>query len=617
MLMKFNPGSKSGYIKAALAILSSSLVIITAMCMIHLSNQGAPTLFFYDGTFLKLLFNGIFILLFQLVVFSLCPRPAVSATITNILFLLFAFAVNITYKITGDPLLPSDFLLAGELKSIVSFVEISLNLWEIIALVAGILLIAVFFVVFRHKKMQVGGIFRIISGVISAALLSMIIGFFGFNTDFINDYLPKMGVSIYPAEAASDYLRDGALLSFLPKIASLASPDMEGYSKSGIEDIRAGINEPASFYHADDVKPNIIAIQNEAWWDPTSLPGVSFSKDPLEFYRNGSENIITGKMVSPVFAGGTCIPEFEYLTGFSSVFLPPNCYPYIQAVTDKTPSIAWVLKENGYQTAAIHTYKTNFYGRKKAYPLLGFDSLQGVDDMENPELRGFYVSDREMAKQIISTYENKTSDKIFIYGLTMQNHGDYTKPRYAWHDVEVSSEHLSAEDLQGLSDYTQGVYDADRMFKDLTEYFSQKEEPVVLIMYGDHLPLLGTDGSTYVDGKMVSDEGEFDYTKHEELFKTPYIIWTNYELGEGYHITEEMSAVGLSLLTLKMANLDEIPWYYMLIYQFNEKYPVYTPNVIKNSVFETVPNISDEDWPTTFAYKLVQYDLIYGNKYSE
>ena len=615
MNLKLNE-TKKDYIKAGAALLISSGLITMFMTMIHFTNEGAPTLFLTDGGFSKLLFTGLFILLFQTIVFSIFPSVSVSVTASCILFLLFAFAVNITYVITGDPLQPSDFLLAGELKSIVSFVKITLSFWEVLAIIAGIVVIAGSFFIFRLKRIRLWLPVRIGIGIISISILSTAIYLCGFNTDFINDYLPKIGVYVLHSDPAADYLRDGALLSFIPKIGTLSSPDMEGYSQESMEDIRSGFSEPAKFYHANDKKPSIITIQNEAWWDPTLLTNVNFSKDPMEFCRNGGKNIITGKMVTPVFAGGTCIPEFEYLTGYSSVFLPPNCYPYIQAVTGKTPSIVWTLKNSGYQTAAIHTYKTNFYGRKKAYPLMGFDSLKGVDEMDNPELRGFYVADREMAKQIISTYENKTSDKIFIYGVTMQNHGDYSEERYAWHDVEISSDTLSPSDLQGLNDFTQGVYDADNMFRSLTEYFSSVEEPVIIIMYGDHLPLLGTDGSTYIDGGMIPDSGEFDYTQHEELFKTPYIIWSNYPLGD-YNISEEMSAVGLSMFTLKVANLDEIPWYYMLINEFNSKYPIYTPNVIKNAKKETVPNISDEDWPTTYAYKLLQYDLLYGNKFSE
>ena len=116
---------------------------------------------------------------------------------------------------------------------------------------------------------------------------------------------------------------------------------------------------------------------------------------------------------------------------------------------------------------------------------------------------------------------------------------------------------------------------------------------------------------------MIKEPGALDYKKHEELFKTPYIIWSNYDLSPEYDISEITSPQRLAMLTMRIANFKSVPWYYFLFDEFYEKYPVYSQFTIKNSEYETVDNISGEDWPTTFAYKLVQYDLIYGKKYSE
>lgn len=603
------------FIRDISALLISSLIILAGMVTVHFSNPVATEAFFADGWLAKLVLNFVFILLLHTLIYGISGRVSLSVCIPAVLMMLFAFAVNITYVITGDPLQPADFLLTGELANIVSFVEISLSKPELIAIRVIVLLIAIAFVLFRLNKTLSSKITRIILSSVSAVLIFIFIFLFGLSSSFIENVMPKTGINAPSNDAGNDYLKNGAVFSFLPKIAQLSSPDIEGYSSGAIADMRKEFSG-VSFKHLNEEKPNIIAIQNEAWWDPTLLENADFSKDPLSFYRSKDENIITGMMVSPVFGGGTCIPEFEYLTGFSSSFLPPNCYPYMQAVTRKTPSMVWALKENGYETAAIHTYKTNFYGRKKAYPLLGFDSFIGTDEMDNPELRGFYVSDREMAKEIISIYENKTGDNIFIYGVSMQNHGDYTKERYIWHDVNIRSSTISDKDMKGLMDFTQGAYDADNVFRSLAEYFSEKEEPVIIIMYGDHLPLLGTDGSTYIDGGFIPKECGFDYQNHENMFKTPYIIWSNYELGD-YNLREEETAVGLSLFTLKAANIDNVPWYYMMINDFNRDYPVFTPYVIKNSENEKVPAVSDEDSEKSHNYQILQYDLLYGQQFAK
>ena len=132
-------------------------------------------------------------------------------------------------------------------------------------------------------------------------------------------------------------------------------------------------------------------------------------------------------------------------------------------------------------------------------------------------------------------------------------------------------------------------------------------------MYGDHLPLLGTDGSTYTDGGFIPGTGEFDYTKHEEMMKTPYLVWANYPI-DAYNLPDELSAVGLSLFTLKAANLESVPWHFKLIDDFNSKYPVFTPHIIKNSDGEKVSSVSEKD--LEYNYQLVQNDVLYGQKYS-
>lgn len=605
-------------IKTAAGILLFTVLLMTVMGLIHTSNEFAKDEFFAsDGCFFKIAFNSVFIVLLFCAFTAITRSLGIANAVVTVLLSVFSYAVNVVCIITGDPLLPSDFVLAGSLDNIVSFVELPVQKTDIAAAVIVVLSVAAGFVFFGRRLPSGKPKLRIPAVVLSVAAFSVLLYFFGFNHKFVYDILPKFNVWVTATDHKEDYVRNGALLSFIPKMGDLTAPKIEGYSKAAIDDIKKGFKDRNEFYHYDDVKPDVIVIQNEAWWDPTKLTDVHFSADPLEYYRSGAERTYTGEMITPVFAGGTCMPEFEYLTGFNTIFLPANCYPYIQAITSDTPSIARVFGGNGYQTEAIHTFKKSFYGRNKAYNFMGFDNFTDVSDIENPEQMGFYVSDREMANEIIRKYESRTKDNIFIYGITMQNHGDYEKPRYGWHDIEVTSETLSADELSGIRDFTQGVRDADRMFRQLTEYFADSERPVVIMMYGDHLPLLGNEGSTYVSGGMIKDGGAFDYKKHEELFKTPYIIWSNYDLSPEYNIAEIMSPQTLSMLTMRLANFKSVPWFYFLFDEFYEKYPVYSRFVVKNSAFETVDNISDEDWATTFAYKLVQYDLIYGKKYSE
>ena len=101
-----------------------------------------------------------------------------------------------------------------------------------------------------------------------------------------------------------------------------------------------------------DEKPDIIIVMSESFWDPTRLPGVKITPDPIANVRK----LRSGSMFSPEFGGMTANVEFEALTGFSNAFLPYGSIPYQQYVRGTMPSLATFLKSEGYRTRAIHPF---------------------------------------------------------------------------------------------------------------------------------------------------------------------------------------------------------------------------------------------------------------------
>lgn len=83
---------------------------------------------------------------------------------------------------------------------------------------------------------------------------------------------------------------------------------------------------------------NIIAIMNESFADLTIFEGLELEEDPTPFLHSMTENTIKGWMYSPVTGGGTASVEFEYLTGFSTLFQPPHTVAYQLYVEEGMPS---------------------------------------------------------------------------------------------------------------------------------------------------------------------------------------------------------------------------------------------------------------------------------------
>lgn len=599
------------------AFFAAPFIILIALEIMHLASFHAIARYFSDVYWpLKLLLTYTFILVSQCIFLTLLRNDLFAYIITALLFYILSLVTYVTNELTGDPLLPSDLLLVKNVKEIASFVDIPFNISYIISfalMVAGG--ITLWFIRKKHPlKIKFRHRFMIDIAIIS--VFCIVIYAFCLNHNFRHGTLGKINVEISAFNPVDDLHANGVVLTFFPRIGDLIVDKPEDYNQQKIDEIYEKYKDIPSIA-GNGKNPNVIIIQNEAWWDPTNLKNVEFSEDPMAQIEELGEKFPYGTLVTPVYAGGTCMPEFECLTGFSTAFLPGNSYPYIQHVLSETESIVSTYKKNGYETIALHPYHINFYNRSKAYPLLGFDKVLGIDDMEGSydNKSGWYVSDEFASNQIISAYENKTVDRMFCFMVTMQNHGDYANPRYEEYEIEVTSELMNEKDLEGLKDYTQGVKDACDSFIQLTEYFENVDEPVLIAMYGDHLPLLGTDGSTYITGELAQEEKSFVPTKYDELYYTPYIVWANYDLSK-FELPEYLSAGNLGLSVMEKASLSYIPWYQSVMADFYNNYPVYLTRIKMNTDLEKLDRIPPTTAEKAADFKLLQYDLLHFNRYS-
>ena len=88
------------------------------------------------------------------------------------------------------------------------------------------------------------------------------------------------------------------------------------------------------------------------------LPAIYGFETDTDVFPNihSMDNAVRGKVLTSVYGGGTANTEYEFLTGNSLYFLPPGSSPYVQYMGSVQQSLAWKLKELGYQTAAYHPY---------------------------------------------------------------------------------------------------------------------------------------------------------------------------------------------------------------------------------------------------------------------
>ena len=72
---------------------------------------------------------------------------------------------------------------------------------------------------------------------------------------------------------------------------------------------------------ARPVKPSIIFLMSESFFDLQRLPGVEFERDPQENFHRLAEEHTSGAFLSSTYCGGTAYVELEVLTGICSALL--------------------------------------------------------------------------------------------------------------------------------------------------------------------------------------------------------------------------------------------------------------------------------------------------------
>lgn len=263
-------------------------------------------------------------------------------------------------------------------------------------------------------------------------------------------------------------------------------------------------------------EPNIVMIQLESFFDPTTMKNVSFSEDPVPNFRRLTESCSSGYLIVPSVGAGTANTELEVLSGMSVHFFGPGEYPYKTILKEKTvETMAYNLKSLGYSTHAIHNHRGDFYGRNEVFANMGFDTFTSVEYMNQvTKTPKNFENDKVLTGEIVSTL-NSTIGRDFVYTISVQGHGSYPTEKI-YEKPEIRASGISEEsDANALEYYLQQVHDVDAFVGELVQTINSFPEDTVLVIYGDHLPPLN-----------MSDQ---DLTTRN-VFWEQYVIWSNFSM---------------------------------------------------------------------------------------
>lgn len=460
---------------------------------------------------LNLLPPVVMVLLF----YALTGRPGASFGFTSGVSLGLS-AVNY-YKLMfrDDPLMFGDLLLAKEARNMAGKYHLFLD-WKltfVLASAAAGWLLIFFLVRGRPEWGRRGRAAGLLLAVTGASLTLMAC---------LDDEIYEVHTAYYERldnrwSSTQQYLARGFLYPFLHSITDAVDAPPAGYSAQEAADLLSAYTDaeiPA------DKKVNVVGIMLEAYNDFTRLGTPELASDVYAAWHALEAEGVSGSLVTNIFAGGTVDTERCFLTGSAA----------LGSFRSQTNSYPWYFRSQGYTVEGMHPCFDWFYNRKNINENLGFERYAYVENHFGALTGGQVAMDSIFFPELLDAYRTGTAGEApyFNFSVSYQGHGPYDSDQLYWGglgDYVKNDGRYTDAQHHILENYFGSIADTNRQLKEFTDALRADDEPVVLVLFGDHNPWMGDGNSVYqamgLDFNLDSQEGFLAY------YSTRYIIWAN------------------------------------------------------------------------------------------
>ena len=333
-------------------------------------------------------------------------------------------------------------------------------------------------------------------------------------SDDLYDSFPCYG-TVDPWDTRVRYLSHGTVYSFLH-----SAPRLLRFGEGG------GRTLYESYTDADipaEQRVTVLGIMAEAFSDLSELAPLRDNERVAEIYaplHALEAESISGQLVTNIFAGGTVDTEWCALTGLSSY----------EAFSSATGSYVRYFASQGYETRYQHPGYGWYYDREHINAYLGFQesvfSENGFAELVDPVYAQWH-SDGIVVDYLLRQLDGRGADDppLFSFTVTYQNHGPYEWEQAIFPDFFGKNPGWSKATYCILANYLHGISETLTELTRLVDSLRGRDEPIVLVFFGDHKPWLGDGNSAYnevgVNLNTATQEGFVDF------YATPYLIWAN------------------------------------------------------------------------------------------
>lgn len=593
--------------KAGSSIITLLLVILPPAACFYLMEWYSHNPFMVVRPWAQF-FNIVLFLLVTIVLFLLTGKLKTAHRIVYGVAMIYGIANSYVVRFRTNPIVPWDIFSWKTAASVAD----NYNFMPDTRMVVVTLVFLVAIALFHFIKVKVTRFVfwkRLIPAVLVAVVLSLFAGTLQ-QESFQNSHrlYNKLFTPVYMTDV------DGMAVTFVMNLAYMSIDKPEHYSDSeaqavldsyGAGGVMSEDTDPAAKddTQKDEELPNIIVMMNESFSDLSVLGDFETNEDYMPFIHSleqGAENTVTGMLNVSVCGGNTANTEFEFLTGNTMAFLPQGSIPYQQYINGDLKALPDYLKTLGYQTIATHPYNAGGWERDTVYPMLGFNESVFKDEYVNPQYVRQYISDESCVDKIIEFYENKETDKpLFVFNVTMQNHGGY-QDQYGNFTPDISVKDSTNFSLQ---QYLSLVKLSDSALESLISYFKDADEKTVIVFFGDHQPsdavastVLAKNGMSW--NRLTEEQQKLRY-------QVPYVVWANYDIDEETGADTSANYLAAEVLERAGVPLDEYRSYLM---HLKTEYPVISAvRTVKADGSEV--RASDEKDEMDIYRKLQYYEL--------
>lgn len=547
-------------------------------------------------------FYGMLVIGFTLIIGCFFRRRVFSITLISGMWVIVGLVNCVVRIFRHTPFTAQDLRL---IEYAVQVAPVYLNVFSMILIVVAFALFVAAMVVWWKKapvSEAVPNRFRALIFLITAWLvcwgyskIGVTFGVFADNFGNIGDAYNKYGFEYCFVSSLlnsgidkPDNYNEEAIKEILERIEELESASQAALerqtSQSALEqetsqaDVEVSVKPIAEAPTPE--KPNVIFLQLESLFDVSVLKNVEYSKEVLPNINRLKKEYSSGLLSVPSFGAGTANTEFEVLSGMNLDDFGPGEYPYKTAlVKNVCESIAYYLKPYGYTANALHDNDGTFYDRYKVFSKLGFDTFTSIEYMDEIERNDIGWADDSILVGEIMEILSKTTCQDFVYTVSVQGHGDYPED-YEIKDTDITASGETVDEyLPQFTYYINQASQMDEFVGELIEALEKKQEPTVLVLYGDHYPAFDIEDDDVSEGN---------------IYTTRYVIWDNIGLSK-----EDLDLQSYQLSSYVMSRIG---------------FEGGAISKYHSSMAPLLGNGGIEEEEYLDGLRLLEYDILYGDK---